>query len=230
MITIFHGDDIVTSRKYFLREKEKSNNPFSFDGEKITLTDLVEITEGSMLFVEEKNIFIEEFFGKNKKNKEVEQIISYLQKKQKHIRASIWEGNMLTKKQLGLFIDAIVNLYKLPQTMFVFLDAIKPNSGEKLIELFNETVKNTELELIFFMLIRQFRLLLALSDTKSDSIDEIKRLAPWQKSKLQKQASYFSKEELLAIYKKLYEIDLGIKTGSLSLPLRHAVDFFLLEI
>ena len=81
------------------------------------------------------------------------------------------------------------------------------------------------------MLQRQFRLLLAVSEENSkDSIDEITRLAPWQKSKLEKQARLFQVDKLLSIYKKLYQIDLAQKTGNLPFSLTASIDFLLADL
>ena len=84
--------------------------------------------------------------------------------------------------------------------------------------------------MVFFMLIRQFRLLLALREKSTVHIDEVKRLAPWQMGKLQKQALLFSPEKLVFLYSQLADIDANHKIGKLSLPLDSTIDIFLLEI
>ena len=61
-------------------------------------------------------------------------------------------------------------------------------------------------------------------------IEEVKRLAPWQKSKLMNQASMFEMKKLKEIYKKLYKIDKAQKTGATNLSLTQNIDIFLLEI
>lgn len=230
MITIIHGDDIVTSRKYFIEQKEKIKNPISMDGQILSLTDMVEIFEGEMLFVGEKSVFIENFFTKRKPGKETSLITDYVNK-QENVTMFFWEGKQLTKKQAETFQKAVIKSYSLPKSLFAFLDSIKPGNGLRIVALANETLKTTELELLFFMLIRQFRLLLAVSDvTAKETIDEVNRLMPWQKNKLLLQAKLFSPNKLKIMYKSLYDIDLGTKTGNMSLPLRCYIDFFLLEI
>ncbi|MBI2430894.1 MAG: hypothetical protein HYV39_02685 [Candidatus Levybacteria bacterium] len=227
MITIIHGDDIVSSRKYFLEQKEKAGHPIYFEGEKLTLTDLMQISEGGMLFSDEKKVFIEDFFSKRKLTKETSSIINYI-KRQEDVDIFFWDGKILAKKQTETFSKAVVKTYLFPKTLFTFLDSLSPGNGKKLISMHNQVLKTIEVELVFFMIIRQFRLLLGI--TFASPIDEVGRLAPWQSGKLQKQANLFSQDQLKALYKKLYEIDLGIKTGKSFLPLRTAVDFFLLEI
>lgn len=226
MITIVHGDDIVSSRKYFLEQKKGSDN--ILDGEKLTLTEAMQVFEGSSLFEEQKKIFIENFF-KRKSSLEFKQIQEIIDKNSKGSEIYFWEGKELTKSQVSLFKNTLNKLFKFPQSMFLFLDSLAPNKGREMITLFHKTLENTEAELIFFMLIRQFRLLLSLSNG-SGQIDEAKRLAPWQKGKLERQAKSFTEKKLKDIYAQLYEIDLGIKTGSLSLTLTQSIDMFLLNL
>lgn len=228
MITIIHGEDAASSRKHYLTQK--TNDSISFDGEKLTLTNLVQIIEGRQLFLEIKKIFIDELLSKRKPGRELEEIVSSLNKYSKDNDIFLWEGKELSKKSLSLFKSAEIKLFKLPQYLFTFLDSVRPASKNNVIS-FHEALKNTEAELLFFMLIRQFRLLLVVSDHNlKEQIDEVKRLAPWQLTKLKKQSSLFSTEKLLSIYKRLYEIDLGQKTGSLNMTLEQAIDMFLLNI
>jgi len=237
MVTIIHGDDIVLSRKYLQEQKQNSTNPYVFDGI-IDLSTIAQITQGSSLFSTEKNIFVENFFSKNKLNSsEVKNVIDYINKNESLFGVFFWEANVLQKKTIALFTNPSVKSFKIPQTLFLFLDSIRPRDFRNMINLFHNALKNTLEELIFFMLQRQFRLLLALRSKvplrgtpESSQIDEILRLAPWQKSKLEKQARLFSTDSLKKTYKKLYEIDLAQKTGNLPYSLICAIDFLLLGI
>lgn len=228
MITLIHGTDIVTSRKFFLEEKEKKDGQI-LDGEKVTLTDLTQIFEGGGLFEDTKTIFIEHFFNKKKKKDEFATLSEYLQKQSSHT-IYLWEGKELEKSSQNVFKTAIPRVFKLPQTLFVFLDSLKPGNGKQLIKLFHQTLETTDAEMIFFMLVRQFRLLLALSEPSDEQIDELKRLAPWQKTKLQQQAHVFGKKTLTIIYERLFLLEKGQKTGNLSNTILTNIDFLLAEI
>lgn len=231
MITFIHGDDIVSSRKYFLEQRQKVADPFTFEGEKINLLDIIQILEGGGLFGDDRKIFIENFFSKRKPGSEFNSITLYLKNNSQTGDVYFWEGKEVSKKNLSIFPHCLVKTFKLPQTLFSFLDNIKPGNGKNLIILFHKTLPTTEVELIFYMLVRQFRLLLAVSSGKeAEQIDEVKRLAPWQKSKLVKQSSYFTVDELKRIYQKLYQIDLAQKTGQSLLSLVQSIDFLLLGI
>lgn len=232
MITVIHGDDIAESRSYFLDLKSKEKDFISLDGGKTTIADLIQNIEGSGLFSDTKIIFIEEFLTKRKKaDKDVKEILNFILKNSKDSTFVLWESKEILKRELSLFKDAAVKIFKLPKNIFLFLDNLKPNNAKNLLNLFHQALDSgIKEELILFMLQRQFRILLALSDHGEESIEEVTRLAPWQMSKLEMQCKSFNIQKLKDIYKKLYEIEIGQKTGSLSLSLTQAIDFLLLDI
>jgi hypothetical protein len=260
MLTLIHGSDIASSRKFFIEQKKTvgAQDVVSLLGEQVNLTDLAQILEGGELFATEKHVFIEQFLSKKKKSKERDAIVAYLNKQAAEHTIVIWEDKELDRSAQNLFKKAVIRDFKLPQTLFAFLDSIRPNNGKQMIELFHKTIATTEVEMVFFMLVRQFRMLLALTEisekippfTKEGEqfvpsllkegqggflIDELKRLAPWQKTKLENQAKLFAGREkdfapLRDLYAKLFQIELGQKTGHLAAPLTPTIDFFLLDI
>lgn len=230
MLTLIHGSDIVSSRKFFLEEKEKINGAEVLKGSLINLTDLCQLLEGGGLFENSATIFIDQFLTEKKKSAERDAIISYLIKQAKNNSIFLWEGKELDRTTISQFGQASIKLYKLSSQLFTLLDAIKPQNGTQLVQLFHKSLETNEAEMIFFMLIRQFRILLALSDKGAETITEVSRLAPWQKSKLEKQASLFEKNSLQQLYSRLFQIEIGQKTGTLSSSMTSAVDFFLLEL
>ncbi len=230
MITVIHGEDIVASRKHFLSLVQKEKNPAIFDYQQVTKTDLMQILEGGSLFEENISLFIEDLFSKRKPSKEFEEIVEYLKISYDKGDIILWESKELTNKTTSLFPKATTTHFPLSKTLFTFLNSIKPGNTKKLITLFHKTLETTEAELVFFMLIRQFRLLLAVSDHIDSIIDETQRLAPWQKNTLEKQAQLFSQDKLKELYRKLYVIDLGQKTGMPGTNMTQAIDFFLLDI
>lgn len=233
MITIIHGDDIASSRNFYQNERSKHKNHIVFQSLNLTISNLVQSTQGLGLFNDIKTIFIEELLTKFKKtSKETKEIIDFLNKNCLKNDFFIWESKEISKKDLFVFKKSLEKKFKLPQNIFAFLDNIRPKNCQNTISLFHKTIlEGVKEELILFMLQRQFRFLLALSDKNTkDQIDEIKRIAPWQKSKLERQALYFSKDSLKKVYRKLFEIETGFKTGRLSLTLSQSIDFLLLEI
>lgn len=239
MITIFHGADTSSSRKFFLDLKQQEKESILIDGPNTTLTDLIQIFEGGELFSETKYYFIEQLIGKKSRNKgtatsgkksrELDQVIEYLNSQQDN-NIYLWEDAELTKTTLNKFKKHQERVFKLPQTLFSFLENLRPGNGPRLLSLFHTTIESSDVEMVFFMMIRQIRQLLALVDPVSDQIDEVKRMAPWQKTKLQSQADSFEVKELINLYKNLYGIEKAIKTGNLSGPLSQTIDFLLLTI
>ncbi len=229
MITIIHGDDVASSRKYFLERKLKTQNPITLDGQKVTITDITQVLEGDSLFFQEKYIFIEDFFSKRKSD--LTEIIALIEKNKDLAHVYFWEGKEIPKKTLHTLKFAESKIFLFPKILFQFLESLRPQNSS-LISTYHKVLQTTEPELVFVMLIRQFRLLLFLSypNQSENEIDEIKRLAPWQVSKLKKQTGYFSLEKLPGIYKKLFELEKAQKTGTLPCSLSQAIDFFLLEL
>lgn len=229
MITIAHGNDNAASRNFYIEEKQKTESNEVFDGEKLDFDTFFQIFEGNSLFEAEKYVFIENFFSKTKSNSlEFKKIVDYINKN-KNINLFFWEQKELTKAQSLVIKNCTVKLFNFPQILFNFLDNLKPNNPN-LLSLYNQLQKTMESELIFYMIVRQFRIMLALFDVSNDKIDEAKRIAPWQASKIKSQAKYFEKKKLIAIYKKLYEIDYNTKFGLNSLNLAKTIDIFLLGL
>jgi hypothetical protein len=230
MISIIHGTDSASSRKYFSELKTAHPDALTLDGATVTITDLTQFFEGGGLFGETKYFFIEQLLGKRKKSKELESIIAYLNSSGLENNIYLWEDKELTPASTKAFSHAQIKVFKLPQTLFTFLDALKPKNGKTLIRLFHEAINNADPEMVFFMIIRQVRLLLALHESSAREIDEIKRMAPWQRSKLQKQAGLFKKEEIIQLYSQLFKMEKGLKTGTLPGTITQTIDLLLLSI
>ncbi len=225
MITIIHGDDLTTSRNYLVDLKKTLENPITFTSDNLTFLNILQALKGNELFNNQNNIFIDELLSSKKTVADSEKIINLIKNTDKNIY--FWEKNELTKTTLSIFPKAQVKLFKIPQNIFNFLDNIKSDSKENVIN-FHKTLDSAESDAIFYMIIRQFRLLIALTST-GDEIDEIKRLAPWQKEKLKRQTNLFPIGKLKEIYNELFKIDLKTKTGEIT-NLTRAIDIFLLEI
>jgi len=230
MLTIIHGSDIAASRKFFLEEKEKIKGAELLKGSQINLTDLCQLLEGGGLFENSRSIFIDQFLSERKKSAERDAVISYLVEQAKNHAIFLWEGKELDKTTLSQFKQAAIKQFKLSSQLFTLMDAIKPKNGTQLVQLFHKSLETNDAEMIFFMLIRQFRILLALSEKSAKNITEVSRLAPWQKGKIERQVNLFEKDYLKQLYLKLFRIELGQKTGTLSSSLTSAIDFFLFEI
>lgn len=227
MITLIHGEDTKSSRQYLISRKEKAKQTVSFDGQSVSLTQLMQVEGGDMFSKPNvASVFIEDFFSKRKQGKEVDDIVEFLNRGL--VDAFLWEGREITKKQLGKVNIGENKLFSFPQVLFLFLDAIGKDH-RKSLSLFHQALEYVEEELIFFMMVRQCRLLLSLEEV-SGTIEERKRLAPWQVQKLKKQKAAFTNEELISLYQKLFTIDYTMKTSNSPLTLSQSIDFFLIGI
>jgi hypothetical protein len=225
MQLLIHGDDLASSRNFYFEEKNKLGDVILLNGDGLTLDVLFQNAENKSLFGNEQTLLIENFFTKNKSIAiETKKIVEYVNKN-KDLSIIFWESTELSKASQTLLKNAAVKTFSFPQILFSFLDNVKPNNSETLIKLFHELRQNMEPELIFFMLIRQFRIMLGIDGL--DKIDEVKRMAPWQAGKMQSQAKLFSEEKLKGNYEKLFEIDLGSKTGKIPYSIERSIDFFL---
>ncbi|HBB76117.1 MAG: hypothetical protein A2186_03730 [Candidatus Levybacteria bacterium RIFOXYA1_FULL_41_10] len=225
MITLYHGSDIVSSRIAFVDQKDETS--LSFDAENTSVQDLLQALEESSMFTTSQKIFIENLFTK-KSSTFLKSTAEILQKKSKDVEIHLWEGSEVSSKAASIFKGINVKSFKLPQNLFAFLDSIRPGNTQAL-DLFHKTLREVDENVILFMLIRQFRLLIA-TFYRAYGIEEAKRMAPWQKSKFKHQADYFNEGRLKSAYKKLYDLDRGHKTGSLNMSLSQSIDFFLLGL
>ena len=227
MIFVINGDNLEESRYYYQDIKKNLKEPVFFEGESLSSVNLIEFFNSKNLFHDSRDLIIENLLSKKKFSKELEEIVSIMNKNENSSDIVLWEEKEVGKKMLGLFSKAKVSLFKYPQIIFNFLDSIKPGNGKNLIFLFHKLIEQTPIELIIYMFVRQIRILIAISD-RSD-IDEVKTMAPWIKSKYQKQAFLFTREYLTKLYREIFMVDLSIKTGKVN-SATAAIDFLLLDI
>lgn len=225
MITLVHGNDTLSSRNYFLNQKDESS--LTFDAETISLVEFSQSLQGSGLFENPKKIFIENLFTR-KGSKSINSIGEILEKNNKS-EIFIWADKEIGVKILSSFPKFENQNFKVPANLWSFLDGIKPGSSKN-VTAFHSALEGSETEIVFSMIIRQFRLLLGISSGSIKNVEEIKKLAPWQRSKLLRQASLFDLAKLKEIHKRLYKIEKSTKTGSSNLTLAQNIDILLLEI
>jgi len=151
-------------------------------------------------------------------DKEIEKLVSYSGEK------------LIVEKDVELLVNA-----NLDSNIFATVDAIGTNNKkDALFFLHRHLKKGDDPFYIFSMLLYQFRNLLKISDLKESGISseyEISRITkmhPFVIRKSLNQAKNFSLSKLKAIYQKLGDIDLQVKTGKLDIKL--ALDKFVAEL
>ncbi len=225
MITLIHGEDTLASRKYYM--DQKTEDSIFFDAEDMDLVNLKQSLHGSGLFQTTNRIFIDNLFTrKGQKNiTEVSEILANTTDSE----VFLWAGKDVGVRSLKDFPKFENKNFKIPQNIWNFLDSIRPNSITN-VTFFHQALAASEPEIIFSMIIRQFRLMLGLTSNSKNNAEEVKKLAPWQKSKLERQASLFGQDKIKSIFKELYKIDKNTKTGKSNLTLTQNIDILLLQI
>lgn len=226
MLTIIHGDNQFKSRQGldYLKKKYPGEDLIMKDGTTLSLTDLIQTVEGGQLFGDRKIIIIENLLSR--KSKTDKKIIEYLQNILPETNCVLWENKQMGKTILANFPSAKIILYKIDKQIFNFLDNLKSSNREKLLLLFHSALQYDGPELIFFMMVRQFRHLL-LVKSKSNFLDS---MSPWQQQKAEIQAKNFNMIQLKKIYRDLLDIDYSIKSGQSALDLTGRLDMFLLSL
>ena len=230
MLTIIHGDNHFASRTELdrLKNQATSQEMTNFDAAFLTLTDLIQALESKSLFGGGKLVIIENLLTqKAKKNdRNSRDMIDYLQKNSSDINCILWENKEITKTILASFPKARILFFKIEKKLFQFLDSLKQNYSQKSLPLFHQILENDDPEMIFFMMIRQFRRLL-LVKSQSAFLDS---MSDWQEQKVRNQAKYFSMNELVKAYQDLLDIDYSIKSGQSALDIIGRLDMLLINL
>lgn len=228
MLTIVHGDDVTASRNFLQSIRSKLKDVVTINATSLDLTEASQLLESNSLFESSKTVIIEDLLL-GKKSEHDKTLLTYVATHHTAHTIYLWEKKEIGKTSRSLFPGSKDLLFKLPQTLFQFLDSIKPNNGKVMLQLFHKTIAAAEAELVFYMLVRHVRVLLALQDEQS-SIEEVKKLQSWQRTKLVKQSSAFTTKQLMTLHKELFIIDHGMKTGNTSLSLSSSIDILLLSL
>jgi DNA polymerase III subunit delta len=117
-------------------------------------------------------------------------------------------------------VELLVNA-NLHNTIFQFTDALGQKNAKTSLELLHNLIESGEdLIRIFFMMIRQFRLIIQIKDLKERGLRENEitsklKQHPFVIRNTIKQCSNFETETLREIYAALLEIDTKFKTGKI---------------
>lgn len=227
MITLLHGDDIASSRNALQEEKAKHTDKevVTLYGKSTGIAELTLATDSDSLFAIPKLIIIENLL-KGPPSKEKTAMLEHVSGSLIH-EIILWEDR---KIQAGVlkkyFSKARVSVFDFPAQLFKFLDSLSPNNTKNIISGFHNLLKKEEAELIFVMLIRQFRYMIMTYDSK----ETVAELPSWQAHKFRHQATLFSLENLISCYRQLIAIDYRIKTGQTPLSVREHLDLFFITL
>jgi len=224
---ILHGDNLVASRK-FLNEKinqavASGSEILKLSGEKLTLGTLQQALESKSLFVTTRLVIIENLLSLPP-SKTKNRLTNYL-RKNFFENLILWEKKEI--RSLTGFKKATVRLFKLPTTIFRFLESLTPEGKEHSLSLLHTCLNQDSAEMVFYMLIRQLRLLIIAKDLGVRGLD---KMADWQKTRLVRQAQKFRLSQLIVLYRQLLKIDYEQKTGRASMPLSSQLDLLIASL
>lgn len=225
MFTFIHGENIVASRNYLneIRTKHQGETVI-LSGKTVSLGDLKQATESFTLLSDNRLVIVENLYTRPSK-KELAQFVSYLTAFKTDFNIVLWEAKEITKVGLRKIPSSWeIKSFTLPKVMFAFLESITPANNQKILKLIKDLRKTSSNEFIYLMIVRQIRLLLLVKE------NALTGMPSWMIGKFFRQATRFTKEQLLNIYKKLLIIDIGVKTGSAPFDLGSELDLLLATI
>ncbi|MBI3955265.1 hypothetical protein HY338_02370 [Candidatus Gottesmanbacteria bacterium] len=229
MMILIHGEDISLSRKKLLEETADINDieVIKLEGMKATKEDVILACETKSFLNPHKILIIENLF-KGIIGKDRNGIIQYLLCLKDGIDIFFWEDRELEKVKINKYLSKIKSFkFQYPSSLFNFLDSIGVDNRNVLIPKFHELLRQTDTELIFYMIIRQWRNLIMVKDL---GVPGMQPMPVWQAGKFSRQAYFFSLESLISNYRQLLAIDFKIKTSSTPYALRQLLDIFLLNL
>lgn len=220
MFHIFHGEKLVESLREIdlLKEKLKVGEVIDLDGKKLTPTELIQATESESLFQNTRLVIVRNYLARFKRG-DTKELKAQIERIPNDAETVFVESNEISKTILNLFPkNTDIALFNPDRLIFKLVDSIGVKPTKDVYYLFTECLKLEPPEFIFTMLVRQFRLLLQI---KAGEIP--KGLMSWQVGKLKSQASSFTRDELLKLYRKLLDTDFSSKSGTSVFPLEKTI-------
>lgn len=220
---LLHGDDTVSSRK-FISSLLEGHMTTNIEGKSLAPKDLETHLLSTGLFGDKKALVIENLLSRNARKKE---LMAILNTHTGSVLPVLWEDKKLTKTSLNTVKGFEIKEFVLPSVYFQFLDNFTQKNGKKLFIMYQDLLKTVTAEQIFYSLLKRMRLLLVLSGNGRS--DELLKMSPWQKQKLQQQARFWDTNALFTIYKELTDTEIKLKSGRLPLGLSKHLDTLILS-
>ena len=218
-VTLIHGDDILKARNRY-RHIVDAIRVRGWEIVNINLSrPIAEQLRSNSLFSDEILFVLETA------EKLTTADLSWLTKNASDYSANLlllYKGKVLKTYINKLPKETKEEKFEIPQELFKMLDSTYPGNTRVVLNLVHKVVKNQPVELVFFMLARQFRdLYWVLVDEKSTG------LPSWRIGKMKVQAKRFGEEKLGKMINKLADLDIKSKTSQLDLG--QSLDLFLIS-
>ena len=201
---IIHGPDQLAAQnkldQFLNSAKDKSLEITKIEAKDLTPANLSQLLTPSSLFSDSRLVVIDNLLSllqSNNKKKLVE-----ILKKTSNKNIILYENKNVHPATIKSLPTTQVFQFKENPLIFKLLDNLYPDKPKLAIDILNKIVESRQsLELLFFMLARHVRLLI---QAKTPSLTN---LPPWQLAKLNRQASLFTTDQLIALHHDLYQID-----------------------
>jgi DNA polymerase III delta subunit len=232
-LILLHGENTTASRNHLVelisQAKLEKSEVLNFNGKKATHTEIRQALDTPSLFGNQRLLVIEQLHSRPK-SKEQSAIFTLLTQDHPQTTTILWESKPLTPSQAKKFTQAKVELFKLEVFVWKFLDSLAPGNAPNTLKLFQNSLSTHPSELLFALIVKRFRLLLAAQDGGAQALKNLGTSAPWQQKIITHQSRKFSTQQLISSYQQLLNIDYTTKTGQSPLSLQQSLEQFLIHL
>ncbi len=209
MRKIVHGENQVASRQALVEEMTKAQQENSetlvFAGKKTNLSELRSALSSGSLLGKNRLAVVENLLT-CPNSPEKAKILEFLKNAEFDNDLILWEEKEI--KNVPALPHFQAEIFKLSRLIFLFLESLGTKTQDQVLELLKRVKEQEDPEMIFYMLVRQTRLLILARENQLAGTPE------WQKRKLNQQAARFTTPRLKQLYRELLAIDFGQKTSS----------------
>lgn len=215
MFHIIAGEDTSKARARLVELKK------SLTDKGVTFTELTESSLDELswklsspsLFESPEGYFIDSLLHKKK----IQEKISGLDLASTHLIG--FDTKTYEPALRRMYPTATIEYFKLPSSLFSFLDLFIPGKAKQCVPLLKEIMVDPNDPMIFFLLRKRIRdLILILSGGKPSAKQA------WQVQRLAAQANQWTLESLQKFYLNLFQIEKNIKTSSMTSDLQKSLE------
>lgn len=230
MISVIHGEDVVSSRKKIEEFLSDSSWATKIDISRESFHSVFPVINSQSFFSSKKTIVIEN--SSKLKGKPKEEFINLLisSESASDLHIILWEGKKLETEFIKKLKQPRIFLFDLPKYFFQFLDSLRPKNGLSSKRLLLMIEDKISYEQLFYSMVKRIRQLMIIKTDQYKEFEDTKLMRDWQIGKLKNQACYWTEPQLTNFYRKLFELELGLKTSQLPMPLLHHIDFLLISL
>lgn len=225
-----HGENVAESRErlneLIVEFGKEVKETVRLAGDKIALGEIKQALEAHSLFGGERLVIIEGLLGSTPGNRQGK-IMEIILQGGSGFPLILWESREIKGILLSKFKkDFQVEIFKIPATVFKFLDSLSPEKKQQVIFWLHQIDKK-EPEIIFYLLCQRIRQLILAKDLGKKGLEDFQG---WQQARLLNQAAKFKLSQLLEFYCQLLETDYQQKTGRAPLSLFSTLELLLVNL